>query len=249
MSKLLEGKNAVVTGGSRGIGHAIALDLAAHGANVLITYLHNDEAASETVRTAAAMGVKAESLKGDVADAAFAAEAVLTATGLLGGLDILVNNAGITNDKLLLRMSPEDFDSVVRTNLSGMFYMIQRAAPVMTKARSGRIINLSSIVGLRGNAGQVNYAAAKAGVIGLTKSVAKELGSRNITANAIAPGLIDTDMTSGASDAQIESALKSISLGRKGTPEDIAHLVTFLASDLASYITGQVIGVDGGMMI
>jgi 3-oxoacyl-[acyl-carrier protein] reductase len=249
MGNLLEGRNAIVTGGSRGIGRAIALDLAAHGANVLITYVSNDAAAAETAEALALKGVKASTVKGDVADSAFAAEAAAKAVELFGGIDILVNNAGIVKDKLLLRMSPEDFDDVVRTNLSGMFYMIKSVTPVMTKARYGRIINLSSIVGINGNAGQVNYAAAKAGVIGLTKSIAKELGSRNITANAIAPGFIDTDMTANANEKQMEAALQSISLGRKGTPEDVAHLATFLASERASYITGQVIGVDGGMVI
>jgi 3-oxoacyl-[acyl-carrier protein] reductase len=249
MTKLLEGKNAIITGGSRGIGRAIALEFASHGANILITYVSNDEAAAETIATAEAFGVKAGAHKGDAADSGFAAEVSKLAVERLGGIDILVNNAGIVKDKLLLRMSADDFDSVLAANLSGMFYMIQSVAPIMAKARYGRIINLSSIVGVNGNAGQANYAAAKAGVIGLTKSVAKEFGGRNITANAIAPGFIDTDMTAGAKEAQTEAALKSISLGRKGTAEEVANLAIFLASDHAAYITGQVIGIDGGMVI
>jgi 3-oxoacyl-[acyl-carrier protein] reductase len=249
MTKLLEGKNAIITGGSRGIGRAIALEFAERGANILVTYVSNDGAAADTVAAAKAYGVRAEALKGDAADADFAAETVKSAVELFDGIDILVNNAGIVNDKLLLRMSPDDFDSVVKTNLSGMFYMVQRVAAIMAKARYGRIINLSSIVGINGNAGQANYAAAKAGVIGLTKSIAKELGGRNITANAIAPGFIDTDMTAGAKEEQTEAALRVISLGRKGTPEEVAHLAAFLASDLAAYITGQTIGIDGGMII
>jgi 3-oxoacyl-[acyl-carrier protein] reductase len=188
-------------------------------------------------------------LRGDVSDAEFAKEAAARVKESFGGCDVLVNNAGITADGLMLRMKPEDFDRVVRINLNGAFYMMKEISALMVKQRSGRIINMSSVSGVKGNPGQANYASSKAGLIGLTKSAAKELGSRGITVNAIAPGFIDTPMTRKLTEKQIEGSVARIPLGRMGEPEDIAHLAVFLASDRASYITGQVICVDGGIVM
>lgn len=246
---MLKGKKAIITGGVRGIGLGIAEEFCKNGADVMITYRGNDAAAKEAAAKLSQYGTKVIVSKGDAADESYAAAAVEQAAAELGGLDILVNNAGITNDKLMARMTFDDFMKVINTNLAGTFNFSKAAASVMMKKRSGRIINMSSIVGVRGNAGQANYSASKAGVIGLTKSNAKELGRRNITVNAIAPGFIETDMTAVLSDKQREAVLDGMSIKRFGTVEDIAKLAAFLASDSASYITGQVIGVDGGMII
>ena len=245
--KEFEGKTAIVTGGSRGIGRGIAERLADGGANVLITYAGNAAAAEEVVNSLTAKGVKAAAVQADAADPESAAKIVSAAAELGGAVDILVNNAGITRDNLLIRMKDEEFDAVIATNLRGVYSMMKAVAKPMMKARYGRIINISSVVGVYGNAGQVNYAAAKAGVIGMTKSVAKELGSRGITCNAVAPGFIETDMTAVLPENVKEELKKQIVLGRLGQVEDIAEAVAFLASDKASYITGQVLEVAGGL--
>ncbi|MBO6161892.1 MAG: 3-oxoacyl-[acyl-carrier-protein] reductase [Eubacterium sp.] len=245
--KEFEGKTAIVTGGSRGIGRGIAERLAEGGANVLITYAGNAAAAREVVDSLTAKGVKAGAVQADAADPESAAKIVAAATDLGGSVDILVNNAGIARDNLLIRMKDEEFDAVIATNLRGVYAMMKAVAKPMMKARYGRIINISSVVGVYGNAGQVNYAAAKAGVIGMTKSVAKELGSRGITCNAVAPGFIETDMTAVLPENVKEELKKQIVLGRLGQVEDIAEAVGFLASDKASYITGQVLEVAGGL--
>jgi len=246
---MLKGKSAVITGGVRGIGKAVAEEFCRQGADVLLCYRSNDEAAKKTAEELKQFGTRVELIKGDVSDPAHAEEAIRTAKELFGKIDILVNNAGITKDKLLMKMSPSDFDEVVQANLNGSFYFLQAAAAVMIKQRSGRIINMSSIVGVRGNAGQVNYSASKAGLIGMTLSAAKELGKRGITVNAVAPGFIETDMTDMLTEDQKKAMLDIVSLGRPGKASDVADLVAFLASDRAAYITGQVIGVDGGMAI
>ncbi len=246
--KEFEGKTAIVTGGSRGIGRGIAERLAAGGANVLITYASNAAAAEEVVQALTAMGVKAGAISADASDPESAAKIIDAAKELGGTVDILVNNAGITRDNLLIRMKDEEFDAVIATNLRGVYSMMKAVAKPMMKQRYGRIVNISSVVGVYGNAGQVNYAAAKAGVIGMTKSVAKELGSRGITCNAVAPGFIDTDMTAVLPEETREQLKKGIVLGRLGTVEDIAEAVAFLASDKASYVTGQVLEVAGGLM-
>lgn len=246
---MLKGKSAIITGGVRGIGFGIAEEFAKQGANVMICYRSNEEAAAKAVSELEKYGTKVISSKGDVSDASYAEQAVKEAIEAFGQVDILVNNAGITNDKLLLRMSEEDFRKVIDTNLMGTFHFTKYAAAHMSKKRAGRIINLSSISGVRGNAGQANYCASKAGVIGMTLSNAKELGKRNITVNAIAPGFIDTDMTLALSEKQRELVLGQISLGRYGSTADVAKTAAFLASDGAAYITGQVIGVDGGMIL
>jgi 3-oxoacyl-[acyl-carrier protein] reductase len=245
--KLLSGKVAVVTGGSRGIGRAVCKAFAENGADVLFTYVNNVAAAEETLALLEAEGVRAQALKGDVRDSEFAKKVAIAAKDSFGGADILVNNAGVTKDGLLLRMKPDDFDSVIQTNLSGTFFMLTALTPIMVKARRGRIINLSSVAGVHGNAGQVNYSASKAGVIGLTKSAAKELAPRNITVNAIAPGLIETDMAAALTEEQKEKFTGQIGLGRLGRAEEVAALAVFLASDNAAYITGQVICIDGGI--
>jgi 3-oxoacyl-[acyl-carrier protein] reductase len=250
---MLKNKKAIITGGTRGIGRATALRFVREGADVLLTYAGNDEAAERTKldaeAAAAESGAKVFIMKGDVSSESFASETVAFAKENLGTIDILVNNAGITRDGLLLRMKGADFDEVIRTNLNGAFYMLKAVAPVMTKNRKGRVINISSVAGVRGNAGQVNYSSSKAGVIGLTLSAAKELGSRGITVNAVAPGFIETDMTSVLTDEQKEKAYAQISLGRPGSPQEVAALIAFLASDDAAYITGQVIGIDGGIIM
>lgn len=244
---LLENKCALVTGASRGIGRAIALKLASEGAKVAINYASRAEAAEEVKSEIEKLGGTAIIYKADVANPDQVAAMIKDVSKEFGTIDILVNNAGITRDGLLLRMKDEDFDAVLNANLKSMFYTIKNVARLMMKKRSGRIVNMSSVVGLTGNAGQVNYAAAKAGVVGLTKSVAKELAARNITVNAVAPGFIRTDMTKILSDEVKEKLSESIPLGRMGEAEDIANVVLFLVSDAASYITGQVVTVDGGM--
>lgn len=246
---MLDGKIAVVTGASRGIGRAIALELASQGAFVVVNYNGSKDRAEEVKKEIEAAGGKAEVYQCNVSDfekcQAFIQDVIKT----YGRLDILVNNAGITRDGLLMKMSEADFDSVIETNLKGTFNTIRFASRQMLKQRSGRIINMSSVVGIAGNAGQANYASSKAGVIGLTKAVARELASRGITVNAIAPGFIETEMTEVLSDAVKEASVAQIPLGRFGKPEDIAKTAAFLASDNAGYITGQVIQVDGGMAI
>lgn len=243
----MTGKTAVVTGGSRGIGKAICLELARRGANVVFSYAGNTTAAEETLAALKELGVEARAVQGSVADPAAVKTLIDTAVKELGGIHILVNNAGITRDNLAMMLKEEDFDAVIETNLKGTFLCMKAAARPMMKAKYGRIINLSSVVALRGNPGQINYCASKAGVIGMTKSLAKELGSRGVTVNAVAPGYIDTDMTAALPEAAREAMLSTIPAGRAGTPEDVAAAVAFLASEEAGYITGQVLSVDGGM--
>ncbi|MCM1566437.1 MAG: 3-oxoacyl-[acyl-carrier-protein] reductase [Candidatus Dehalobacter alkaniphilus] len=244
---MLKGKTAVVTGASRGIGRAIALKLAEQGANIAVNYVSSEQEGLKLAQEIENFGGRALVLKADVSVFSEAEQLIAMAKAEFGTIDILVNNAGITRDGLLMRMSEDDFDRVVEVDLKGVFNCTRHAVPIMVKQRSGRIVNITSVVGILGNAGQVNYAAAKAGVIGLTKSLAKEIGSRNITVNAVAPGFIETDMTSGLSDKVKELTKESIALKRFGKPENIADTVLFLASDAGEYITGQVISVDGGM--
>ena len=244
-----EGKSVLVTGGSRGIGRAIAIAFAENGADVAINYTSNEEAALEVSKEIEALGKTCKIIKCDVSDFENATKMVEDVVAEFGKIDILVNNAGITKDGLLMRMKEEDFDNVIDVNLKGTFNCAKHASAIMLKQRFGKIINMTSVVGIVGNAGQVNYAASKAGVIGLTKSLAKELGSRGITVNAVAPGFINTDMTASLSEKVKEEASKNIPLKRLGDPEDVANLVGFLASDAANYITGQVINVDGGMVM
>ena len=245
----LEGKVALVTGASRGIGRAIALTLAEHGADVAINFAGNVAAAEEVAKEITALGRKAILVQGSVADAAVCQEIVAKVIAELGKIDILVNNAGITRDGLLLRMSDEDWDAVLTTNLKGVFNCTKAVLKPMMKQRSGKIVNMASVVGETGNAGQANYAAAKAGVIGFTKTVAKEIASRGITVNAVAPGFIATDMTKVLPDKVKEAMAAGIPLGRAGEPQDIANAVLFFVSDKAAYITGQVLNVDGGMVM
>ena len=247
MGKDFAGKVAFITGGSRGIGKAIALELASGGADVALC-ARTGGAAESVAAEIAALAVKALPCQADVADASQAQAAVQATLAAFGRIDILVNNAGITRDNLLMRMKEEDWDAVLATNLKGAFNCCKAVARPMIKARSGRIINVTSVVGITGNAGQSNYAASKAGLIGLTKSLAKEFASRNITVNAVAPGLVpDTGMTADLADQVVEQMLAQIPLGRTGTVNEIAHAVCFLASARAAYITGQVLVVDGGM--
>lgn len=245
---VLRDKIALVTGGGRGIGRAIALGLAANGADVAVVDLNLEDAAGVKAEIEK-LGRRALALGGNVATADDVDEFVKKASEELGRIDILVNNAGITRDTLLMRMKELDWDAVISVNLKGTFLCTKAVSRIMMKQKYGRIINISSVVGLMGNAGQVNYAASKSGVIGLTKSVARELASRNITVNAIAPGFIVTNMTEALSDDVKEKLKEQIPLGRLGLPEDIANTVVFLASDAASYITGQTITVDGGMVM
>ena len=249
MSQTMEGKVAVVTGASRGIGKAIAVKLASNGATVVINYNGSRERAEEVKNEVESAGGKAVIIQCNVADFDACKEFIETVIKEQGRIDILVNNAGITKDGLIMKMKEEDFDSVLNVNLKGTFNTIRHSARQMLKQRSGKIINISSVSGILGNVGQANYAASKAGVIGLTKTMARELGSRGITVNAIAPGFVDTEMTEVLSEEIRENACKQIILGRFGKPEDIANTAVFLASDKADYITGQVISVDGGMNV
>lgn len=243
-------KLALVTGGSRGIGRAICVRLAQGGMDVFFNYSSNEADAEETIRLCREKGVNAGAIKADISDPAQCMELVEKALQAGGGyIDVLVNNAGITRDTLIMKMSDEMFDAVIDVNLKGCFMMMRNVSKIMLKQRSGRIINISSIVGVRGNAGQVNYAASKAGIIGMTKSLAKELASRHITVNAIAPGMIDTEMTKNLSDAVRNKMIDEIPFGQPGKPEDVANAVAFLAGDESGYITGQVICVDGGMAV
>ncbi len=246
---MFEKRVALVTGASRGIGRAIALQLAKDGAHVIVNYNGSEAAAAETGKMIEEAGGNYTLSKFNVADAEETESAMKALIAECGRLDILVNNAGITKDGLLMKMSDEDFDAVINVNLKGTFHTIKVASRQMMKQRYGRIVNLSSVSGVMGNAGQANYSSSKAGVIGLTKSVARELASRGITANAIAPGFIATDMTAAMPEAVLETASKQIPLGYIGKPEDIAAAVSFLASEAAGYITGQVLCVDGGMAI
>ncbi|TVQ66712.1 MAG: 3-oxoacyl-[acyl-carrier-protein] reductase [Balneolaceae bacterium] len=243
----LNNKNCLVTGGSRGIGKSIALTLAKYGANVAITYSRSEEAAAEVVRKIEELGVKGASFKADAVDFGRADEVITEVVKEWGSLDVLVNNAGITRDNLLLRMDEKAWDDVLNTNLKSIFNYCKAAARPMMKARGGSVINISSVVGLSGNAGQSNYSASKAGIIGFTKSFAKELASRNIRANVVAPGYITTEMTQQLDDKILESIKSETPLGRPGEPDEVSSVVVFLASGLSSYITGEVIRVDGGM--
>lgn len=244
---MLEGKVALVTGASRGIGRAIAVALAEAGADVVVNYAGSEQAAGEVVRHIESLGRRSFKLKADVASSAEVEEMVKATLERFGKIDILVNNAGITRDNLIMRMKEEEFDQVIATNLKGVFNCIKAVTRPMMKQRYGKIINISSVVGALGNAGQANYVAAKAGVIGMTKSAARELASRNIAVNAVAPGFIETDMTDKLTAEQREAMLQQIPYARLGQPEDIAKVVRFLASDDSAYMTGQTIHVDGGM--
>lgn len=246
---MLKGKCAIVTGASRGIGKAIALKLASLGANIVINYRSNEKEALEVENEIKNMGVETLCVKGDISKSEEVEKIISTAKDKFGSIDIMVNNAGITKDTLILRMKEEDFDSVIDVNLKGVFNCLKAITPIMVKQKYGKIINLSSVVGIAGNAGQVNYAASKAGVIGMTKSLAKELGARGINVNAVAPGFIETDMTDALGDKYKEEVTKTIPLKRFGTAKDVAEVVAFLASESSDYVTGQVIQVDGGMLM
>ncbi|MEB1810052.1 MAG: 3-oxoacyl-[acyl-carrier-protein] reductase [Bacillaceae bacterium] len=244
---MLNGKVALVTGASRGIGRSIALELAQNGAKVAVNYAGSKDKAEAVVNEIVAGGGEAIAIQADVADSDAVQSMVKEVISIYGSLDILVNNAGITRDTLVMRMKDEDWDAVLNTNLKGVFLCAKAVTRQMMKQRSGRIINISSVVGVLGNAGQANYVAAKAGVIGLTKSLARELANRNITVNAVAPGFIETDMTDQLTDEIKESMLSQIPLSKLGQPQEIARVVRFLASEDSSYMTGQTLHVDGGM--
>ncbi|WP_410881332.1 3-oxoacyl-[acyl-carrier-protein] reductase [Myroides sp. DW712] len=246
--KLLEGKIAIITGATRGIGRGVALAFAEHGANVAFTYSSSVQAADELVSELVALGVQAKGYQSNAAEYVAAEQLVEEVLKDFGNIDILINNAGITKDNLLMRMSEQDFDAVIEVNLKSVFNMTKAVQRTFLKNRKGSIINMSSVVGVKGNAGQANYAASKAGVIGFSKSVALELGSRNIRCNVIAPGFIETEMTGKLAEDVVKGWTDAIPLKRGGRPEDIANACVFLASDMSAYITGQVINVDGGML-
>ncbi len=246
--KLLQGKTAIITGASRGIGKGIAKVFAEQGANVAFTYSSSVEAANALEKELNALGIKAKGYKSNAASFDQAQQLAEDVVKEFGAIDILVNNAGITKDNLLLRISEEDFDTVIEVNLKSVFNMTKAVQRTMLKQRKGSIINMSSVVGVKGNAGQTNYAASKAGIIGFSKSVALELGSRNVRSNVIAPGFIETEMTAKLDEATVNSWRSAIPLKRGGTPEDVANVCVFLASDLSAYVTGQTIHVDGGML-
>lgn len=246
---MLKDKVAIVTGASKGIGRAIAINFAKEGAKVVLNYRSDDNGAQEVLKEIENSGGVAFLHKGDVSDFSVAEDLIKFCIEKFSRIDILVNNAGITRDTLLLRMKEEDFDGVINVNLKGSFNCVKHASSFMIKQKYGKILNISSVIGLIGNVGQINYAASKAGIIGMTKSLAKELGSRGINVNAIAPGFIETDMTSVLEDKTKETIMSHIPLKRMGSVEDVSNLAVFLASDLASYITGQVITVDGGMVM
>ena len=243
----MKGKTVIITGGARGIGKAAALKLASLEANLVINYLGNDKAASETEEACKQLGAEILLIKGDVASAEQCEKIAAAALERFGRIDVLINNAGITRDCLLMRMEEKDFDSVINTNLKGTFLMTKAVSRQMLKQRYGRIINMASVVGITGNQGQANYSASKAGVIGLTKSFALEVAAKGITVNAVAPGFIETDMTDAMTDAAIEAAKALIPAKRMGSPEDVAEVIAFLASEQSGYITGQTVCVDGGM--
>lgn len=245
----LKGKTALVTGGARGIGRAVSSALAEAGANVVIHYNASSAAAEALAAELTARGTDCRIVAGNVANPEAAKEAVAAAIDAFGSLDILVNNAGINKDGLLMRMSDEDWDSVMDVNLKGAFHFIRAASRPMLKKKAGSIINISSVIGVAGNAGQANYAASKAGLIGLTKSAAKEFGAKGVRVNAVAPGFIETDMTAGLNENLRDEYRKGIPLGRFGTPAEVADTVVFLASDRAKYVTGQIIHIDGGLFM
>ncbi|HHV27577.1 MAG TPA: 3-oxoacyl-[acyl-carrier-protein] reductase [Tissierellia bacterium] len=246
---MLKKKNALVTGGSRGIGRATAIELSKEGANVIITYNSNEEKAKEVIKEVEKNGVKGLAIKADVSSEEDVKSVMKTIKSQFDSIDVLVNNAGVTKDNLLIRMKSEDWDKVINTNLKGVYLCTKAVVRGMMKKRYGKIVNIASVVGISGNAGQGNYSASKAGVIGFTKSIAKELGSRGINVNGVAPGFVETDMTEVLSEDIKEQSLKLIPLNRFAKPEDIANVVVFLCSEKANYITGQIINVDGGMLM
>lgn len=246
---MLKGKSALITGASRGIGRAIAIEFASNGANVAVNYAGNEEKAEETVQMLKQLGVNAFKIRADVSNEDAVKQMIQAVIDQFGSIDILVNNAGITRDQLLMRMKTEDFTDVIDTNLKGVFLTIKAVTRSMIRQRAGKIINVASIVGVSGNPGQANYVAAKAGVIGLTKTTALELAQRNVQVNAVAPGFITTDMTDALSEGQKKAILDRIPLAKFGQPEDVAKVVRFLASEDANYMTGQTLHVDGGMIM
>ena len=246
--KLLEGKTAIITGASRGIGRGVALVFAQYGANVAFTYSSSVDAANELEKELNSQGIKAKGFQSNAANFDESQQLSADVLDQFGSIDILINNAGITKDNLLMRMGEEDFDKVIEINLKSVFNMTKAVQKTMLKQRKGSIINMSSVVGVKGNAGQTNYAASKAGIIGFSKSVALELGSRNIRSNVIAPGFIETEMTAKLDDKKVAEWRSAIPLKRGGSPEDIANACVFLASDLSAYVTGQTLNVDGGML-